>query len=439
MRKIYRFPLSIVLFFTISSFLFSGEKTPPEKEKKEQKNITLPKIPIHAPDGIKTAKAETLSYKDIAFFFRTLALIRHSYVDKEKVEMGELLRKALRGLVRELDPFSAYISQDQAKHLEEDTKGSFAGIGISIMSRGHAVEIITVFEGSPAEKAAVQAGDLLIAVDDKAVSGLDIAGCVKRIKGESGTLVRLKLLRKGYTAPLELTVRRGQVKISSIVNCAIFRKEIGYVRITQFSATTFKDLTKTIEYFKEKKVKGVVIDLRNNPGGLLLSAIETASIFLKNGLEVVSTAGRLPSSRHSFKVLDVSKAPAWPMVVLINGASASASEIFAGSLRDHKRAVLAGTKSFGKGSVQNVMPLGEKEGALRLTIAKYYTPSKKVIHGVGLTPDILIPLSGQAQYILNAGHLGRNIHKQKELEKYTAKDIQLQRALDILQAVALLQ
>ena len=410
-----------------------------KQEKAEKKEAVSGKIPVPVPDGRKAMEEEEFSYKDIAFFFRTLSLIRRAYVDQNKVETGELLRKALRGLVRELDPFSAYISEDQAHHLEEDTKGSFAGIGVTITSRGHAVEIITVFDGSPAEKAGVHPGDLLVAVDDSPVSGLDVSGCVKRIKGESGTLVKLKLLRKGRNAPLELSVRRGEVKISSVVNGAVFRKEFGYVRITQFSHTTADDLMKEVVRFRERGIKGLVIDLRNNPGGLLFSAIRTASIFLKTGQEVVSTAGHLPSSRKSFKALDVPKSPPWPMVILINGNSASAAEIFAGSLRDHRRAVLAGTRSFGKGSVQTILPLGEKEGALRLTTAKYYTPSKKVIHGKGIMPDIVIPLSPKEQFELNAGHLSRTVNKEDLLWKLAAGDAQLHRALDILQGIALLQ
>lgn len=426
--------LFLIFFNFLPFFLCSGR----EKTKQNKTGISGT-VPVPVPDSRKSVQEEEFAYKDIAFFFRTLSLIRQAYVDQEKVETKELLRKALRGLMRELDPFSSYITVDQAKHLEEDTKGSFAGIGVTVMSRGHAVEIITVFDGSPAEKAGVRSGDLLVAVDGNPVSGLDISGCVKHIKGENGTLVKLKLLRKGHDSPLELSVRRGEVKVSSIVNRTIFKKEFGYVRITQFTNTTFPDLMKEIRYFKEKNIRGLVIDLRNNPGGLLISAIQTSSIFLKNGLEVVSTSGRLPSSRKSFKVQDVPKSPPWPVVILINGNSASASEIFAGSLRDHRRAVLAGTRSFGKGSVQNIMPLGEKEGALRLTVAKYYTPSKKVIHGKGIMPDILIPLSAKEQFELNAGHLGRIINKEDILQKFTAKDPQLNRALDILRGITLLQ
>lgn len=432
------FLLLLVIFSGIFPMQFSlagKDKTPGKKEKQKAFSHS---IPIEIPDSRKIIKEEDFAYKDIAFFFRTLSLIRRAYVDQEKVTTSELLRKAIRGLMRELDPFSAYITEDQAKHLEEDTSGRFAGIGVTIMSRGHAVEIISVFEGSPAEKAGLHPGDLLIGVNGKSVSGLDIAGCVKSIKGESGTLVHLKILRKGHNGPLSLSVRRGEVKVSSLVNTAIFRKNFGYIRITQFSSTTAEDLAKKIRYFKEKNIKGLVIDLRNNPGGLLVSAIHTSSFFLKTGVEVVSTAGHLPDSRKSFKALDVPKSPPWPIVILINGSSASASEIFAGSLRDHKRAVLAGTKSFGKGSVQNIMPLGQKEGALRLTVAKYYTPSKKVIHGKGIMPDIAIPVSAAEQYHLNNGHLGRTINKKELLEKLASKDSQLQRALDILQGITLL-
>lgn len=433
------FFIFLTLIFSVShvgSTLFSAE-TPAGKSGKTPaiKN----RIPVPVPDSRKFLEEEEFDYKDIAFFFRTLSLIKNAYADQEKVETKTLLHKALKGLLRELDPFSSYISDDQAKDLEEDTKGSFAGIGVSIMSRGHAVEIITVFDASPAEKAGVQSGDLLVSVDGAPVSGLDIAGCVKKIKGEKGTLVKLKLLRKGVNTPLELSVRRGEIKIKSIVNSCLLRNAFGYVRITHFSAVTADDLMKEIRKFKEKNIKGLIIDVRNNPGGLLVSAIGVSSIFLQNDVEVVSTSGHLPSSRKSFPSLDVPKAPLWPIVILINENSASAAEIFAGSLRDHRRAILAGTKSFGKGSVQTIMPLGGKEGALRLTTAKYYTPSKKVIHGKGIMPDIVIPISGKEQFLLNTGHLGRSMTGDKELQKAQAKDSQLNRALDILQGITLLK
>ncbi len=437
--KTFHFFLILILTAsTVCSTLFSAEKPEKGKNKEENSSIKI-NIPVPAPASRKSWEHEEFDYRDIAFFLRTLSLIKNAYADQEKVKTKTLLHKALAGLLRELDPFSSYISNDQAKDLEEDTKGSFAGIGVSIMSRGHAMEIVTVFDASPAEKAGVRSGDLLIAVDGSPVSGLDISECVKKIKGEKGSLVKLKLLRKGLNTPLELSVRRGEVKVSSIVNSTVLRNAFGYVRITHFSATTATDLMKEIEKFKKKKIKGMVIDVRNNPGGLLVSAIAVSSIFLKNGVEVVSTSGHLPSSQKSFTTQNVPKAPVWPMVILINGASASAAEIFAGSMRDHRRAVLAGTKSFGKGSVQTIMPLGKKEGALRLTTAKYYTPSKKVIHGRGIMPDIHIPLSGKEQYLLNSGHLGRSISPDDQIQKFVSNDTQLNRALDILQGITLLK
>ena len=367
------------LYLFAGFFLFSSQTFPLSagdgKEKKEavkqeqKKNLQLPAIPVPVPDSSKVPGEDLLPYEDIVFFFRTLEMIRKSYVDEDKVTTKALLQKALRGLVRELDPFSAYISEEQASHLEEDTKGSFAGIGVTIAGRGHTVEIINVFDGSPAEKAGVRTGDYLLSVDGKGVSGLNIDECVKLIKGENGSLVKLQVIRKGEKGPLELTVRRGNIKINTVINQAILRDAYGYLRITQFSATTAQDLAKAVDDFRKKNIKGLVIDLRNNPGGLLISAIGTGSIFLETGKEIVSTSGRLPDSKRSFRSQSVPKAPDWPTVILINGNSASAAEIFAGALRDHRRAVLAGTRSFGKGSVQTIMPLGKDSGALRLTTA----------------------------------------------------------------------
>lgn len=437
------------LYLFAGLFLISGSLFPlsaaDEKEKKEavkqekKEPLKLPAVPVPVPDSRKALAEDPLPYEDIAFFFRTLEMIRNAYVDEDKVTTKDLLQKALRGLVRELDPFSAYISEEQASHLEEDTKGSFAGIGVTIAGRGHTVEIINVFDGSPAEKAGVRTGDFLLSVDGKGVSGLNIDECVKLIKGENGSLVRLQIIRKGEKAPLDLTVRRGNVKINTVINQALLRNAYGYLRITQFSATTAEDLAKAVEGFRKRNIKGLVIDLRNNPGGLLISAIGTGSIFLETGREIVSTSGRLPDSKRSFRSQDVPKAPDWPVVILINGNSASAAEIFAGALRDNRRAVLAGTRSFGKGSVQTIMPLGKDSGALRLTTAKYFLPSGKTIHKKGITPDIIIPLTHAEQFELASLSPGRMMRSEEEMKKTVQKDRQLQRALDILHGIVIMQ
>ena len=423
------------------SFLSAADgkekKEAAKPEKKEE--LKLPAIPVPVPDSRKALTEDPLPYEDITFFFRTLEMIRNAYVDEDKVTTKDLLQKALRGLVRELDPFSSYISEEQASHLEEDTKGSFAGIGVTIAGRGHTVEIINVFDGSPAEKAGVRAGDYLLSVDGRGVSGLNVDECVKLIKGEKGSLVRLQVIRKGEKGPLDLTVRRGDVKINTVINTALLRNAYGYLRITQFSATTAEDLAKAVEGFRKRNIKGLVIDLRNNPGGLLVSAIGTGSIFLETGREIVSTSGRLPDSKRSFRSQDVPKAPAWPVVILINGNSASAAEIFAGALRDNSRAVLAGTRSFGKGSVQTIMPLGKDAGALRLTTAKYFLPSGKTIHKKGITPDIIIPLTHAEQFELASLSPGRMMRSEEEMKKTVQKDRQLQRALDILHGIVIIQ
>ena len=255
------------LYFTAGLFLLSclsfplsatdGKKKKDEVKKEKQKPLQLPAIPIPVPDSTKTFREDPIPYEDIAFFFRTLETIRKTYVDEDKVSTKNLLRQALHALVKELDPFSAYISKEQATHLEEDTKGSFAGIGVSIATKAHVVEIINVFDGSPAEKAGVRTNDILLAVDGKSVSALSIEECVKLIKGENGSLVKLQIMRKGENSPRILTVRRGNVKINTVINQAVFRDVYGYLRITQFSATTAKDLAGAVEKFRNKKIKGL--------------------------------------------------------------------------------------------------------------------------------------------------------------------------------------
>lgn len=429
------FLLFIIFLLSFSIFLSAAG----EKKEKKQKEEQPPRISLPIPDSRTLLKKEDPSYKDLAFFLRSLAIIKNAYVDEKKVSQRELLKKALRGLLRELDPYSAYESPEEAKVNRERTSGNFAGIGVTVRSRGAAVEVLTVFEGSPAEKANMRSGDLIAEVNGEAVSGYDLDGCVKKIKGEAGTTVKLKLFRRDTPKPLTVSIRRGIVKISPIVNAVTLEPGIGYVRISSFTERTQEDLLQALKKFPEGKYHSLIIDLRNNPGGLLDAAIGASSIFLPTGREVVSTAGRLPSSRRTFTARETPKRLDLSLVILINGGSASAAEIMAGCLRDHNRAILAGTKSFGKGSVQTVLPLGEKDGAMRLTTARYLTPSRKMIHGIGITPDIIAPISPALHLKLSAGLLSRTLKEGAVFNSFAREDIQLMRAKEILRSLQILK
>lgn len=424
-----------LLFFLSLSFSFSLAGAP---EKGEKKKETPPAVRLPVPDSGSRLAKEDPSYRDLAFFLRSLALIRKAYVDEKKVTQEELLKKALRGLLRELDPYSAYESPEEAKENRQRTSGSFAGIGVTVRGREGAVEVLAVFEGGPAEKAGVRSGDLIAEVNGEAVSGNDLEDCVRKIKGEVGTSLTLKIFRRNTPQPLMLTMRRSVVKMSSIVNVFPLEPGIGYLRISSFSMNTAEELLQALKKFPEGKYHSLIIDLRNNPGGLLDAAIACCSIFLPSGKEVVSTAGRLPSSRRTYPARDLPKRMDLALAILINGGSASAAEIMAGCLRDHNRAVLAGTKSFGKGSVQSVLPLGRTQGAMRLTTARYFTPSRKMIHGKGIMPDINAPITPVLQMKLSSGHLSRSFQKKAAFDSFIREDPQLARARELLRSLQIL-
>ena len=426
--------LILFIFFSFPS-LFSA----PEKKKSSPGEVP-PKIILPLPDSAKLLQNEDPSFRDLAFFLRSLAIIRKAYVDEKKVSEKDLLKKALRGLLRELDPYSTYESPAEAKVTRERTTGNFAGIGVTVRSlHSGAVEIITVFEGSPAEKAGLRTGDFIAEVNGEAVSGHELDECVQKIKGEIGTSVKLKILRRETPGPFTVTLRRGVVKVSSIMNPVPLEPGIGYLRISSFTMSTPDDLRKALEKFPKDRFHSLVIDLRNNPGGLLDSAIGCCSLFLPTGKEVVSTAGRTPASGRVFKARESVKRQDLSLVILINGASASAAEIMAGCLRDHNCAVLVGTKSFGKGSVQSLLPLGKDDGTIRLTTARYFTPSRKMIHGVGIQPDIAVPVPPALQLKLSAGLLSRHLKAGAVFNSFAREDLQLARARELLRSLRILR
>ena len=328
------------------------------------------------------------TYKQLAIFGDIFERVRNQYVTPP--DDKSLVENAINGMLASLDPHSSYLNPDAAKDMRVQTKGEFGGLGIEVTMENELVKVITPIDDTPAAKAGVRAGDYISQIDGAEVRGMTLNDAVEKMRGPVDTPIKLTILREGADKPLEITVVRDIIKVKAVkykVN-----DDIGYMKITSFTEKTFDDLQSAIDAIKKQvpddKLKGYVLDLRLNPGGLLDQAVSVSDAFLDHG-EIVSTRGRDPKDISRFDSRPGDMVDGKPLVVLVNGGSASASEIVAGALQDQRRATVVGTQSFGKGSVQTIIPLGES-GALRLTTALYYTPSGKSIQGKGITPDIKV-------------------------------------------------
>ncbi|MFT5604480.1 MAG: carboxyl-terminal processing protease [Paracoccaceae bacterium] len=328
-----------------------------------------------------------LPLEELRLFADVFNQIRNSYVDE--VNDRELLENAIRGLLEGLDPHSAYLDASSYDHLQTNTSGEFGGLGLEVSMENGFVKVISPIDDSPAQEADLRASDLIIELDDKQVKGMSLQEAVELMRGPQGTKIALTIVRKGINAPFEVTLTRRVITVRS-VRSKTLEPGFGYLRVAQFQTKTAEDFMLELDKLKRKNkpLKGVIIDLRNNPGGLLQSSIQLTDIFLNEGT-IVYTEGRVPSSKSVFAASATEPADTTPLVVLINGGSASASEIVAGALQDHKRALVVGTQSFGKGSVQTVLPLS-KERAIKITTARYFTPNGRSIQAQGILPDIVI-------------------------------------------------
>ncbi len=327
-------------------------------------------------------------YEKIDLFGEVIENIKKDYVDD--VDQSEMMDSAINGVLQSLDPYSAYMSPELFKEMQTDTKGEFGGLGIEIGMEAGVVKVISPIDDTPAEKAGIKAGDYIVKIGKDQVQGKSLMEAVKLMRGPVGTSIELTIRRKDVKKPLEFKITRKIIEVKS-VNSKIIgdQKNLGYLRLKSFNENSDNQFLKSIKKFeKNLKIKGYVIDLRNNPGGLLTQAINITDFFLDDG-EIVSTKGRKISETRKFFARRGDETKGKPIVVLINNGSASASEIFAGALKDHKRAIILGENSYGKGSVQSIIPL-KNGGGMRLTISKYYLPSGKSISEVGVTPDILV-------------------------------------------------
>jgi len=325
-------------------------------------------------------------YESIELFTDVLSIVKKSYV--EEVDTKKLIYGAINGMLSSLDPHSSFMPPDTYKEMKIDTKGAFGGLGIEITVKDGILTVISPIEDTPAFKAGIKAGDQILKIDDKFTKDLTITDAVKRMRGIKGTKVTLTIMREGFEKTKEFVLERDIIQVKS-VKFKVLDDGYGYVRLSQFQEKTDDDLEKALKSLQaEKPLKGLVLDLRNDPGGLLDQAVRVCEHFTEEGKLIVYTEGREKDSKMRFTSRKGGKEPGYPIVVLINSGSASASEIVAGCLQDHKRAVVMGTQSFGKGSVQTIIPLSDNSG-LRLTTARYFTPSGRSIQAKGITPDIL--------------------------------------------------
>ncbi len=387
-------------------------------------------------------KTEEL-YRQVELFSDTLALVQTDYVDEVKPK--DLIYGALKGMVSSLDPHSQFMDPETYNELKVDTEGKFGGVGIEITIKDGLLTVVTPIEDTPAWKAGLKANDRIVKINNEITRDMTIIDAVKRMRGKPGEPVNLTILRESEKKVLEFKIIRGIIKIRDIKEAKVLEDGIGYIRLVEFSENTSQDMNAALENLSKANMNALILDLRNNPGGLLDSAVRVSEKFLEKGKLVVYTKGRKPSqnlefiSRSNRPILNI------PMVVLVNEGSASGSEIVAGALQDYKRAIIVGTKSFGKGSVQTVLPLSDGS-ALRLTTSKYFTPLGKEIHGKGVIPDIEVE-AGKIEAVNKdelksekAEDVFAEVEKKDKAEKeikaidYKA-DSQLMRAIDILKAV----
>ncbi len=360
----------------------------------------------------ETAKQDL--YKKIDLFGEVLDKIQSEYVDQ--IDQADVMDSAINGVLQSLDPYSGYMSPELFKSMQTDTRGEFGGLGIEIGMESGLVKVISPIDDTPAAKAGIKAGDYIIRIGDEQVQGKTLMEAVKLMRGEVGTKIKLTIRRKNIKKPIEFFIERKIIEVKSVEASILGRKRnVGYLRLKSFNENSDKQLFDKIKRFENKnKLIGYVLDLRNNPGGLLTQAISITDFFLENG-EIVSTKGRKVSETRKFFARSGDGIKGKPIIILINNGSASAAEILAGALKDHKRAILLGENSYGKGSVQSIIPL-RNGGGMRLTISKYYLPSGKSISEVGVSPDILVK------------------EKENEFEINSSNDNQLNYALQLLQS-----
>ncbi len=392
------------------------------------------------------AERQPLPLDDLNTFSEVYGKIKSDYV--ESIGDKKLLRDAISGMLAGLDPHSSYLDPESFKEIQIGTEGRFGGLGIEVTVENGFVKVVTPIDDTPAARAGIKPGDIITKLDDKPVKGMSLNDAVKLMRGEPGSEIVLTITREGESKPLEFTLKRAVIRITS-VRSRMLEDKYGYVRVTQFQSETADALRKELNKLKKEAdgpLDGLVLDLRNNPGGVLNGSVSVSDTFLRKGT-IVYTKGRIDDSEIRFTATPNDYIDGAPIVVLVNGGSASASEIVAGALQDHKRAVIMGTKTFGKGSVQTILPM-KNGAALKLTTARYFTPNDRSIQAKGIVPDVVVEelevaereSGGQVRESDLSGHLtndadGGSSNKDKERDAALGSDFQLREALNLLKGM----
>jgi carboxyl-terminal processing protease len=392
------------------------------------------------------------TYENLRLFTEVLSIVQSQYVDE--VPAKDIVYSAIKGTLRGLDPHSSFLDPEMYREMQVETTGSFGGLGIEITLRDDILTVVAPIDGTPAFRAGIQPGDRIVKIEGLSTKDMQLTDAVKRMRGKPGTKITITVVREGWAEPKDFEITREQIQVQSVRNQEI-EPGIEYIRLRQFQERTASDMEGALEKFtKNGKIQGLVLDLRNNPGGLLTSAVEVAERFLEPGQLVVYTEGRVRNQNMRFQANARKIYSGFPIVVLVNQGSASASEIVAGALQDWGRGIVLGTTTFGKGSVQTIIPLSDGSG-LRLTTAKYFTPKGRTIHGKGVTPDIIVELPKASPATAAApdaarpegkgdngkGEGGKGDPSKPAVEgkpEDIKRDAQLQRALDLLKAMRIL-
>ena len=368
------------------------------------------------------------TYEQLRLFTEVLSIVQNQYVDE--VAPKDLIYSAIKGTLRGLDPHSSFLDPESYREMQVETSGSFGGLGIEITLRDDILTVVAPIDGTPAHRAGLHPGDRIVKIDGLSTKDMQLADAVKRMRGRPATKVTISVMREGWAEPKDFDILREQIRVQS-VRTHDLGNGIGYIRLRQFQEQTAHDMDQALERFTKNGMKALVLDLRNNPGGLLTSAVEVTEKFVDDGKLVVYTEGRVRNQNMRFSAHAKHALNSTPMVVLVNQGSASASEIVAGALQDYGRAVLVGTQTFGKGSVQTIIPLSDGSG-LRLTTAKYFTPKGRSIHGKGITPDIVVEIPKDPP---GTPPKPPALDPLEDLKK----DIQLQRGLDVIKTMRVLE
>jgi carboxyl-terminal processing protease len=385
-----------------------------------------------------TAESYTNAYEAIALFTKVLEEVRRSYVEPAEAGYDALIRHALTGMLQNLDPYSQFMDERAYENLKDDTSGHFSGVGLVVSMKDGLLTVVAPMEGTPAFRAGLLPGDVILEIDGEETRTLALSEAVKRMRGESGTEITLRAIRPSSQEVKEHVILREEITVASVKEAGLLEDGIGYIRVTQFNEPTAGDLKAELKKLIDQDLRALILDLRGNPGGLLTAAAGVAELFLPRGSLIVYTQGREEDqrARQQFKSSGSTHYTGFPMVILVNGGSASASEIVAGALQDHKRAVLIGEKTFGKGSVQSILPLSDG-AAVKLTTAKYYTPSARMIHEKGLEPDIAAVMNPEDLYKIRLRQMLKNGAAAPQNQEPELRDLQLDKAISVLQGVLL--